>query len=132
LIELLVVIAIIGLLASVVLASLNSARVKARDAKRASEVKQLKLALEFYYDTNSQYPQAGCQNCGGGWAPLSGFIVPIYMPQLPVDPKGVGWDYVWAGLDSYGILVYTEKSGYCQSGVKVNPGWWGVSTMCPF
>ncbi len=41
LIELLVVIAIIGLLSSVVLASLNSARAKARDARRVSDLKQI-------------------------------------------------------------------------------------------
>jgi prepilin-type N-terminal cleavage/methylation domain-containing protein len=56
LIELLVVIAIIGLLASVVMASLNSARAKARDAKRVSELKQISLAIEFYYDANGSYP----------------------------------------------------------------------------
>ena len=50
LIELLVVIAIISLLASVVMASLNSARSKARDARRVSDVKQFQLALGLYYD----------------------------------------------------------------------------------
>src|SRR3989344_2432781 len=60
LIELLVVIAIIGLLSSVVLASLNGARVKARDARRVADLKQLQVALELYYDSQPlpQYPQS--------------------------------------------------------------------------
>ncbi len=56
LIELLVVIAIIGILSSVVLASMNTARKKARDARRQADLKSLQLALESYYDTNSAYP----------------------------------------------------------------------------
>jgi len=56
LIELLVVIAIIGILSSVVLASLNSARKKSRDARRVSDVKQMQLALELYFDSNGGYP----------------------------------------------------------------------------
>lgn len=57
LIELLVVIAIIGLLASVVLLSLNSARSKSRDAKRISDVKAITTALELYFNDCGQYPQ---------------------------------------------------------------------------
>jgi len=56
LIELLVVIAIIGILSSVVLASLNGARKKARDSRRVSDIGQLKLALELYFDNNKEYP----------------------------------------------------------------------------
>ncbi len=58
LIELLVVIAIIGLLASVVLLALGSARQKARDAKRVADVRQIQSALELFYNDNNRYPTA--------------------------------------------------------------------------
>ncbi|OGI64782.1 hypothetical protein A2642_03725 [Candidatus Nomurabacteria bacterium RIFCSPHIGHO2_01_FULL_39_10] len=72
LIELLVVIAIISLLSSVVMASLNSARIKARDAKRKVELKQIVSALELYYNEYGAYPPFRPSNtCGGNredWA----------------------------------------------------------------
>lgn len=55
LIELLVVIAIIGILASVVLVSLNNARGKAVDVKVISDVKQIKTAIESGY-SGAAYP----------------------------------------------------------------------------
>lgn len=57
LIELLVVIAIIGTLASVVLASLNSARVKARDAARLAQGNEIASAMELYFLSNGRYPR---------------------------------------------------------------------------
>lgn len=56
LIELLVVISIIGLLSSIVLASLNTARAKARDTKRIANVREMQKAIELYYDKNGYYP----------------------------------------------------------------------------
>jgi prepilin-type N-terminal cleavage/methylation domain-containing protein len=64
LIELLVVIAIIGILSSVVLASLSTARQKSRDAKRISDIGQVRLALELFFDRIQSYPSTTPRICG--------------------------------------------------------------------
>ncbi|MCC2631082.1 MAG: Pili subunit [Candidatus Paceibacter sp.] len=56
LIELLVVISIISLLSAVVLGNLNNARMKARDARRLSDMRQIVNALELFYDKYGWYP----------------------------------------------------------------------------
>jgi prepilin-type N-terminal cleavage/methylation domain-containing protein len=56
LIELLVVISIIALLASIVLASLNTARIKARDGRRMADFRSIRIAMELFYDKYSRYP----------------------------------------------------------------------------
>ena len=56
LIELLVVIVIIGILATLATVALSSARMKARDARRVSDVKQIMTALEMYYNDKGGYP----------------------------------------------------------------------------
>ncbi|MBU6321765.1 MAG: type II secretion system protein [Patescibacteria group bacterium] len=95
LIELLVVIAIIGLLSSIVLASLNTARAKARDAKRMSDLHQLQTALELYASVNNGYPVTNawwgvCSSFGShALTGSNGYIpnlAPTYIPTLPVDP----------------------------------------------
>ena len=58
LIELLVVVAIIGVLASVVLASLNTARAKGTDAAIKSNLDNTRAQASLYYDTNSGYSSA--------------------------------------------------------------------------
>lgn len=85
LIELLVVIAIIGILASIVLASLNSARVKARDARRIADIRQIQLALELFADANSQSYPAGDE---AGASSVSDFaaIATKYISAVPADP----------------------------------------------
>jgi type IV pilus assembly protein PilA len=64
LIELLVVIAIIGILSSVVLASLNTARGKGADAAIKSNLANTRAQAEIYYDNNGNYGTvAAVGNC---------------------------------------------------------------------
>jgi len=64
LIELLVVIAIIGILASVVLASLNSARDKGSTAAIKANLNNARAAAELYYDDNSNAYTGVCAAAG--------------------------------------------------------------------
>jgi prepilin-type N-terminal cleavage/methylation domain-containing protein len=59
LIELLVVISIIGVLSSIILASLQSARLAARDAALLSDVHQFEIAMTSYNLDHNDYPVAG-------------------------------------------------------------------------
>lgn len=84
LIELLVVISIISLLSSVVFTTVNSARMKARDARRIADLRQIATALEFYYDTNGQYPPeiSSCDTSVGS----SGDAPPACTPASDTTP----------------------------------------------
>lgn len=55
LIELLVVIAIIGILSSVVLASLNTARERGADAAKRSSLNNMRAQAELHYDDGGTY-----------------------------------------------------------------------------
>lgn len=95
LIELLVVIAIIGLLSTLAVVALGSARVKARDSKRLSDLKQLQTAFELYYTDQNSYPPGTSVSLGdathaclnaSGWAATG--CANAYMGQIPTDPSG--------------------------------------------
>ena len=101
LIELLVVIAIIGILASVVLAELSTARGRARDAKRLSDMNQIRLALELFFEENGHYPgtpegvATGGEKIGDNNGALEQALAP-YLPVMPADPLHDGSTYFYA------------------------------------
>ncbi|MAF59279.1 MAG: prepilin-type N-terminal cleavage/methylation domain-containing protein [Candidatus Pacebacteria bacterium] len=123
LIELLVVIAIIGILSSVVLASLNSARQKSRDARRISDVKQLQLALELYFDSNSNYPTA---------VSTANLVTPGYISAIPTDPtSGSAYSYAALGsgttCSSYHLGATLEDSSHSTLSTDVDAS---AGTVC--
>jgi len=100
LIELLTVIAIIGIMSSIIVANLNNARSKGRDAKRIADVKQLQLLLELYFDNNAEFPNT-----------LSNLVTSGYISVLPIDPFGGNYPYDNYSGSNRGVC-YTE-SGNC-------------------
>jgi prepilin-type N-terminal cleavage/methylation domain-containing protein len=116
LIELLVVVAIIGLLSSVVLASLNSARAKARDAQRKTSLRQLATANELLRDTGSYAGTAGwLSNSGHGG--LDAALTPTYISKVSDDPGGnggVNYQYWRKDFSGYTCLLggQPEKYGF--------------------
>jgi len=115
LIELLVVIAIIGVLSSVVLASLNTARVRARDAKMRSELRQIQVAIQLYYDQYGSmppntYPGNYCSNQPNF---LQAVVTAGYLPGNPVSPSAYPYCYYDYGAgNAIGAIV----TGWVESG----------------
>lgn len=146
LIELLVVIAIISLLSTIILASLSSARAKARDTKRVAEIMQIKNAILSYQFANGVFPSSTyadpysadnwyclghgdghdngrCWNGSQAGTPNSlgisqslDLMLQPYMPKIPDDPQNI----TNKTADSYLYNSnYTDTSSYLSQGVSI-------------
>lgn len=121
LIELLVVIAVIGLLASVIMIALNSARAKARDAQRRANLHQIDIALRMYFLENNDFPHCGPYN-GTVWTARStesywnDCMTPAlsqYIAKMPVDP--INGNSGGLSLYYYYICYAVDASSPCTS-----------------
>ena len=104
LIELLVVIAIIGTLAALLLPNYMSARERARDSQRKSDLKQIQKALEMYRQdqTPPAFPTAAAGRFPGACGTTFGTTT-VYLNKIPCDPLGPT-PYIYTRPDS---LTYT-------------------------
>jgi len=130
LVELLVVIAIIAILSTLSVVALNSARTKARDARRLSDIKQIRTALEMYFDSNMAYPDptasttigTGSYACltSNGWKDntCAGGGT-IFMQKVPGDPQS-SRDYKYAKVDAthYRISYYSESGSATKTATE--------------
>lgn len=123
LIELLVVVFIIGLVATLALLSLNNARVRARDAKRWSDIRAVQSAVEICINQGAEPPDIDVtwngvlnQTCGVGIT-FSDFLANDSMPLPPQhdeclagDPTGDCYMYCKSpGNGTY--LLYSNYDG---------------------
>lgn len=143
LIEMLVVISIIGILATLVAANLNSARSRARDAERKSDIKNIGTALRIYYNDKGSFPandgvnqikacEPGTASCA--WGSEWNIDTTVYMQTLPKDPLSPSQDYRYtmgtvgdpADSDSFILQACLENKsdtngvasdGWCPTGI---------------
>lgn len=118
LIELLVVVAIISLLSSVVLSSLNSARAKARDARRMSDLQQIRNALNLHASDNNGSFRDGAfytswldsGHAANDWRILETALA-SYIKPLPIDPNTKGCHNQGGSCSGYdsNFYFYTKR-----------------------
>jgi len=128
LIELLIVVAIIGVLSSVILSSVSSARKKARDARTLEDVRQITLALNMARDASPTGSWPGlttwqCLKASGrcwrdiysGNSTIYNAISP-YMPQIPKTQNPNSTNYAY---DSYLYTAYSAGTGGSPAGAYI-------------
>ena len=117
LIELLVVIAIIGILSSVVLASLNAARGKSQNAKIKAQLANARSSAEIYYDNNGSSYNGTAGDVSGdcttadsmfvdGNSNMASFTDPANYPNTPTIT-------CYSTLDAYAVSapLYVDDDG---------------------
>lgn len=116
LIELLVVIAIIGILASVVLASLNTARDKGEDAAIKSNLNNIRAQAEIVYDDDGRTYANVCAN-----ANVSRAVTEAATNASDCSDDAAGWgaeaqlsDTTWYCVDSTGNATTTAAGSVVE------------------
>lgn len=134
LIELLVVIAIIGLLSTLAVTALGSARKNTRDSERLSDIKRIQLALEVYFTENNAYPietdpvvlgdsTHNCLNAVGLQAAGPGCVDPFMEKNVPSDPGSDFYYYQSTDGSTYVITASFEgvATGFAVGDFKATP-----------
>jgi prepilin-type N-terminal cleavage/methylation domain-containing protein len=126
LVELMVAIAIMALLTGIITVNLTKSRAKARDAKRISDIGQLQLALELYFDRCNKYPMPapamnGNANQSFAIDPASscttanGTVITMstFMSNIPIPPKGA--------IDPFHNIAYQYKVPNNEVNFSIDP-----------
>lgn len=141
-----VVVAIIGLLASVVVVATGNARLKSRDAKRLTDIQQIKSGLDLYFSHGSGFPPTADWNTAQaalGSLSCSGTVL-LKVPQDPLNVGNPSYVYTYSQggsvLTGCGGSVYTNyyvrftteaATAYGAAGTYyLSPN--GITTTAPF
>jgi prepilin-type N-terminal cleavage/methylation domain-containing protein len=137
LIELLVVIAIIGVLAAVVLVTTGTTRLKSRDARRLSDMQQVKSGLDIYYNLGAGYPATAgwtAAQTANGSIDCSGTTA-LKVPQDPkyINDNSFTYTYTQGGTGTSGCggTVYSNYKVQFTTESTTSIGTAGVYYLSP-
>jgi type II secretion system protein G len=137
LVELLVVISIIGILSSIGLFTFTSSQLRARDAARKADIKNVDTALRVYYNDKGEYPDddssfriMGCGASGTSvcqWGSIWQAGTTVYMNKMPKDSLSPTRNYRYTFVDEDNFTLQaclenaTDQNGiasgaWCPSG----------------
>lgn len=114
LIEILVTISIIAILAAGAAISYSSLTKGSRDARRKSDLENIRAAFEMYRSANNNYPNNVGTYINGNCSTLS--TVPTftsYMPIIPTDPKTGYIYYCTTSASDYTVEAFLESGSIC-------------------
>lgn len=141
LIELLLTIAIIALLSSIILTSVQDARMRARDTQRASDVKSIQNALELYRAYNRIYPTtSGASAPNNTWATSNdsswttlGTALAPYLRKMPTDPSQSSSGWAGTNATTYAYSITTHQGGCDRQWyvITYRPEKWNANTQSP-
>ncbi len=137
--EIMIAIAIIAILTAIIAANLQGSRAKARDGQRISDVSQLQLTLQLYYDKCGQYPSSLVLTTSNGCP--SGVTLNSFISKISTPPSGAGQtSYDYSTLTSNGAIVnyvirtvLEKDSSILARGLGAMPtGNYSVSLTCTY
>lgn len=122
LVELVVVIAVIAILSTLIIVSLDNAKMTGRDTRRLTDIKQIQLALKLYYNDTGMYPTtitAGASIANHG----SNYLLRVPSNPLPrTDNDCPNEDYTYTQLEGgqrYSLtFCLGDKTDDLSGGIK--------------
>jgi len=139
LVELLVVMAILGILTVVTLGNFQTSQIKARDAQRKHDLREIANALEAYFNDHSKYPDVGtngrikaCECESGkkecewdkdpGQRELCDENSTVYMSKVPGDPTGDPHYCYYSESNLYRLYAKLENKNDPDANLTVTCG----------
>lgn len=129
LIEILVVIAILGLLITVGVTSYTNTLRQSRDAKRKTDLEQIRLALELYKSDNGSYPVGTLNQDQSLISRLTSPVAYLNANSYPKDPQSSASNSKSSPGKSYYYLRQTSSTFVLCAALETIDA--GAQSSCP-